>query len=94
MSYYSRNFAFFSCFIENIGVNLYNQKSNKTIIMSEQEKLELIKRKEMLFRFLRSMQKNKDRFADNDDDFNTQVDSILDQIIRINKRLKEFDDFY
>ncbi len=62
--------------------------------MSEQEKLELIKRKEMLFRFLRYMQKNKDRFADNDDDFNTQVDSILDQIIRINKRLEEFDDFY
>lgn len=61
--------------------------------MSEQEKLELIRRKEMLFRFLHSMQRNKDRFADNDDDFNEQVDSILDQIIRINKRLNSFNDF-
>ena len=58
--------------------------------MSEYERLELIKRKEMLFRFLSFMQQHKDSYADNEEDFEEQVDAILDQIIRINYRLNEF----
>lgn len=58
--------------------------------MSEYERLELIKRKEMLFRFLFFMQQHKDSYADNEEDFEEQVDAILDQIIRINYRLNEF----
>jgi alpha-glucosidase (family GH31 glycosyl hydrolase) len=58
--------------------------------MSEYEKSELIKRKEMLFRFLSFMQLHKDSYADNEEDFEEQVDAILDQIIRINYRLNQF----
>ena len=45
----------------------------------------------MLFRFLDSMQKHKEYYADNDDDFEKIVDSILDQIIRLNYELNQFD---
>jgi hypothetical protein len=58
--------------------------------MSEYEKSELIKRKEMLFRFLSFMQEHKDSYADNEEEFEEQVDAILDQIIRINYRLNQF----
>ena len=58
--------------------------------MTENERQELIKRKEMLFRFLDFMQNRKEEFADTEEDFNEQVDSILDQIIRINYRLNNF----
>lgn len=58
--------------------------------MSEQEKLELLKRKEMIFRLLGFMQKYKESYADNVQDFDEQVDALLDQIIRINRRLNQF----
>ena len=73
---------------------MYNQKFKQNYFMSEQEKLDLIRRKNMLFLFLRSMQKNKDKFAENDDDFNVQVDFVLDQIIRINYKLNHFNYLY
>ena len=44
--------------------------------MSESKKPELLRRKQMLFRFLDSMQKHKEYYADNDDDFEKIVDSI------------------
>lgn len=59
--------------------------------MSESKKPELLRRKQMLFRFLDSMQKHKEYYADNDDDFEKIVDSILDQIIRLNYELNQFD---
>ena len=56
--------------------------------MSEQEIMELIRRKEMLFKFLRYMQRNEDDYTTAD--YNNQVDSILDQIIRINYQLNKY----
>ena len=56
--------------------------------MSEQEIMELIRRKEMLFKFLRYMQRNEDDYTT--EDYNNQVDSILDQIIRINYQLNRY----
>ena len=56
--------------------------------MSEQEIMELIRRKEMLFKFLRYMQRNEDDYTT--EDYNNQVDSILDQIIRINYQLNKY----
>ena len=44
----------------------------------------------MLFRFLTFMQLHKEDFADNEEDFDEQVEAILDQIIRINYRLNQF----
>jgi hypothetical protein len=69
------------------------KQSKKVHNMSEYEMSELIKRKEMLFRFLSFMQTHKDSYADNEEDFEEQVDAILDQIIRINYRLSQFDFF-
>ena len=31
-SYYSRNFAFSTCFIENFGLNLYNQNQTRPLL--------------------------------------------------------------
>ena len=56
--------------------------------MSEQEIAELIRRKEMLFKFLRYMRRNEDDYTT--EDYNNQVDSILDQIIRINYQLNKY----
>ena len=56
--------------------------------MNEQEISVLIQRKEMLFKFLRYMQRNEDDYTT--EDYNNEVDSVLDQVIRINYQLNKY----
>ena len=73
---------------QKVDLNLYNRKFKQNYFMSEQEITELIRRKEMLFKFLRYMRRNEDDYTT--EDYNNQVDSILDQIIRINYQLNKY----
>lgn len=57
--------------------------------MYEMEKAELLRRKALLFKFLSFQMRVKDSFWGDDADFQALIDDILDQVIRINKRLKE-----
>lgn len=59
--------------------------------MSESEKAELLRRKALLFKFIDFQLRIKDKFWGDDDDFQALIDNALDQLININKRLK--DDF-
>jgi hypothetical protein len=57
--------------------------------MHEIKKAELLRRKALLFKFLSFQMRVKDSFWGDDDDFQALIDDILDQVIRINKRLRE-----
>ncbi len=57
--------------------------------MYEIEKAELLRRKALLFKFLSFQMRVKDSFWGDDADFQALIDDILDQVVRINKRLRE-----
>lgn len=57
--------------------------------MYEIEKAELLRRKALLFKFLSFQMRVKDSFWGDDVDFQALIDDILDQVVRINKRLRE-----
>ncbi len=57
--------------------------------MYEIEKAELLRRKALLFKFLTFQVRVKDSFWGDDADFQALIDDILDQVVRINKRLRE-----
>jgi hypothetical protein len=59
--------------------------------MIESEKAKLLKRKAMLFQFLSFQTRTRESFwGDDDDDFQTIIDDILDQVIAINKLLLKY----
>ena len=59
--------------------------------MTEQDKTEWLRRKAMLFRFLDFLRRSKMRndFWGDDDDYQIEVDNTLDQIVNINRLLRE-----
>lgn len=58
-------------------------------MINQNEKEELLRQKEVLFRFITFHQKHKATIWEDEEDFQKCIDDALDQIIRVNQKLEK-----